>query len=420
MAWERKERREVLAAGAAHDVLVLEKELERELEREVVELAQELVRCRSVYDPERGTDERSAARLVEARMRSFGWSVEVTEVAPGRPNVIATLPVHAAGRTLAFEGHLDVVTAGDEARWSVSPFSGEIVGDRLYGRGAADMKAGVAAMIYGARALELAGPFPGTVKICALVDEEGTMAGAKHAAASGALDGVTGMIVCEPEGDEICPSSKGAIRLRLEVTGRMSHGAMPELGCSPLPVLAACVEHLRRAQARLQETHGTHPRLGDLYLTPTTLAAGSDRQMNVIPASGSLCIDVRTIPGVDHRALVDELASAFSEIARREGAQAALGVIDDRPPVDTPEDDPVVRCLVDAHELETGSRPTIGGVPGTTDGTIFTRDLQLPTVVYGPGDKWIAHQADEFVTVGEIVRYARTYARAARQFLTER
>ena len=58
-------------------------------------------------------------------------------------------------------------------------------------------------------------------------------------------------------------------------------------------------------------------------------------------------------------------------------------------------------------------------MPGTTDGTIFTRDLQLPTVVYGPGAKWIAHQADEYVTVGEIVRYARTYARAARQFLTE-
>ena len=389
-------------------------------EKEVVELAQELVRCRSVYDPERGTDERSAARLVEARMRSFGWSVEVTEIAPGRPNVIATLPVHATGKTLAFEGHLDVVTAGDEARWSVSPFSGEILGDRLYGRGSADMKAGLAAMIYGARALELAGPFPGTVKVCALVDEEGTMAGAKHAAASGALDTVTGMIVCEPEGDEICTSSKGAIRLRLRVTGRMAHGAMPALGRNPLPVLAACVEHLRLVQARLQKTHGSHPRLGDLYLTPTALAGGSDQQMNVIPASGSLYVDVRTFPGVDHRALVNELGSAFSEIARSEGTHATLEVIDDRPPVDTSEDDHVVRCLVYAHELETGSRPTIGGVPGTTDGTIFSRELHVPTVVYGPGDKWIAHQADEFVTVGEIIRYARTYARAARQFLTER
>ena len=402
----------MLDQGSAHDVVVPEKE--------VVELAQELVRCRSVYDPEGGTDERCAAGLVEDRMRSFGWSVEVTEVAPGRPNVIATLPVHSPGRTLAFEGHLDVVAAGDEAAWSVSPFSGELVGDRLYGRGAADMKGGVAAMIYGARALELAGPFPGRVKICALVDEEGAMAGAKHAATSGALDAVTGMIVCEPEGDEVCPSSKGAIRLRLDVTGAMAHGAMPERGRSPLPALASCVEHLRRVQARLQGAHGTHPRLGDVYLTPTALVAGSAQQMNVIPASGSLYVDVRTIPGVDHRSLVEELAGVLAEIARKQGTQAALEIIDDRPPVDTPEDDPVVRCLVDAHELETGSRPTIGGVPGTTDGTIFTRDLRIPTAVYGPGGKWIAHQVDEFVTVGEITRYARTYARAARQFLTER
>ncbi len=402
----------MLHQGTARDVVVPEKE--------VIELARELVRCRSAYDPERGTDERSAARLVEDRMRSFGWSVEVTEVAPGRSNVIATLPVHSPGRTLAFEGHLDVVTAGDETGWSVSPFSAQLVGDRLYGRGAADMKGGVAAMIYGARALELAGPFPGSVKVCALVDEEGMMAGAKHAAASGALDAVTGMIVCEPEGDEVCPSSKGAIRLRLEVTGAMAHGAMPKLGHSPLPTLASCVEHLRRIEARLQGAHGPHPQLGDLYLTPTALVAGSAQQMNVIPASGSLYVDVRTIPGVDHRSLVEELSSAFAEIARTEGTQAALEVVDDRPPVDTPEDDRVVRCVVDAHELETGSRPTIGGVPGTTDGTIFTRDLRIPTVVYGPGGKWIAHQVDEFVTVGEIVRYARTYARAARQFLTER
>ena len=402
----------MLAARTARDVVMPEKE--------VVELAQELVRCRSVYDPEGGTDEAPAARLVAERMRSFGWSVEVTEVAPGRPNVIATLPVHANGRTLAFEGHLDVVTAGDEASWSVSPFGGVIVGERLYGRGAADMKAGIAAMIYGARALELSGPFPGTVKVCALVDEEGMMTGAKHAAASGALDGVTGMIVCEPEGDEVCPSSKGAIRLRLEVTGRMAHGAMPELGRSPLPVLAACVDHLRRVQGRLQDTHGSHPHLGSVYLTPTALVAGSAHQMNVIPGAGSLSIDVRTIPGVDHASLVDELSSAFDEIARRNGTQAMLEVADDRPPVDTPVDDPVVQCLVDAHELETGSRPSIGGVPGTTDGTVFARDLRVPTAVYGPGRKWIAHQVDEFVEVGEITRYARTYARAARQFLTVR
>lgn len=388
-------------------------------EKELVEFAQELVRCRSVYDPDAGTDECAASRLVEARMRSFGWDVDVAEVAPGRPNVVATLPTHRPGATLAFEGHLDVVTAGNEADWSVGPFSGAIVDGRLYGRGSADMKAGVAAMIYGARALELSGAFAGAVKVCALVDEEGMMSGAKHAAASGALAGVKGVIVCEPEGDEVCPSSKGAIRLRLEVAGTMAHGAMPDLGTNPLPVLASCVEHLGALQARLQGVHGTHPHLGSLYLTPTVLLAGSGPQMNVIPATGCLYVDIRTIPGVDHRALVAELKDAFGSIAAGAGAEATLEVVDDRPPVDTPEDDPIVRCVVAAHEHETGARPLIGGVPGTTDGTIITRDLGIPTVVYGPGGKWIAHQADEFVEVDEIVRYARTYARAARLFLSE-
>jgi succinyl-diaminopimelate desuccinylase len=92
-------------------------------------------------------------------------------------------------------------------------------------------------------------------------------------------------------------------------------------------------------------------------------------------------------------------------------------VIDDRPPVDTPLSHPVVSCLAQAHEAVTGSPAVYGGVPGTTDGTILSRDAGLATVVYGPGGKWIAHQADEFVEVADVERCARVYIEAARRFL---
>jgi succinyl-diaminopimelate desuccinylase len=383
----------------------------------VVAFTAELVRVRTVNDP--GTsDETGAADLVVAKMREWGWSPEVVEVAPGRPNVICTVEGGGGpGPVLAFEGHLDVVTEGDERQWTVDPYGAEVRGGRMYGRGSADMKSGVAAMLYGTRALQLAGPFPGAVRIFALADEEGMMLGAKHAVASGAAAGVDGVICCEPEGDEVCPSSKGAVRLRVDLTGKMAHGAMPHEGRNPLPVLGRVLVALEALQGELQDRHGVHEHLGTVYITPTVVEAGAAVQMNTSPALASVWVDIRTVPGVDHDELIERIRTDFVALGTEADIASTVVVIDDRPPVDTPVSDPVVTCLVEAHERVTGVRPAYGGVPGTTDGTIFTRDGHLPTVVYGPGGKWIAHQADEFVAVEEIGRYARTYAEAARIFL---
>jgi succinyl-diaminopimelate desuccinylase len=375
-----------------------------------------LVRARSVAEP--GVGEAVAAALVAATMRDWGWTVEVDEVAPGRPNVTALVSgAGGPGPVLAFEGHLDVVSEGDRRSWTVDPYGAEIVDGRLYGRGSADMKSGVAAMLYGVRALQLSGAFPGAVRILALADEEGMMAGARRAVTAGLLADVAGVVVCEPEGDEVCPTSKGAVRLRVDLHGRMAHGAMPHQGANPVPVLGRLLVALERLQTELQVAHPAHEHLGAVYLTPTVLTAGDPGQMNTSPAQASVWVDLRTIPGVDHGAVVDRIRADAEGLAAAVGVTAAVHVIDDRPPVDTPVDDPVVTCLLDAHEAVVGTRAALGGVPGTTDGTIFTRDAGVPTVVYGPGGKWIAHQADEFVAVDDIGRYARVYAEAALRFV---
>jgi succinyl-diaminopimelate desuccinylase len=174
---------------------------------------------------------------------------------------------------------------------------------------------------------------------------------------------------------------------------------------------------LEALQAELQDRHGVHEHLGTVYITPTVVEAGAAVQMNTSPARASVWVDIRTVPGVDHDELIERMRTEFATLGTEADIASSVVVIDDRPPVDTPVSDPVVACLVAAHERITGVQPAYGGVPGTTDGTIFTRDGHLPTVVYGPGGKWIAHQADEFVAVEEIGRYARTYAEAARIFL---
>jgi len=387
-------------------------------EAAVVAFTAALVRERSVFDPGVSSEE-GAAKLVIDKMREWGWQPEIAEVAPGRPNVTVTVPLGGGpGPTLGFEGHLDVVTEGDASGWSVDPYGAEIVNGRLYGRGSADMKSGVAAMMFATRSLEMAGPLPGNVKLFVLSDEEGMMTGVKHVVATGGHVGVDGVICCEPEGDEVCPTSKGALRLRIELTGKMAHGAMPHQGRNPIPVLAQVIAALGRYEAELQEEFGVHEHLGAVYVTPTVLRAGEPVQMNTIKARAELWVDVRTVPGVDHDAFVARVRRDCGSFAEQSGIDAFVEIIDDRPPVDTPVTDPVVASLVTAHELVTGDIPDYGGVPGTTDGTILTVYGGVPTVVYGPGGKWIAHQADEWVAVEEIGRYARTYAEAARLFVT--
>ncbi|MEJ3654179.1 M20 family metallopeptidase [Actinomycetes bacterium KLBMP 9759] len=384
-------------------------------EQAVVELTRALVRLRTVNEP--GVGEVAAAELVAATMRGFGWSPEVTEVAPGRPNVVAVVDGSLPGPTLMFEGHTDVVTEGDLDRWTVDPYGAEIRDGKLYGRGSADMKSGVAAMVHATRALQLAGPFPGKVLVCALVDEEGMMLGAKHFAATAQAAEVDGAIICEPEEGEICISAKGAVRIRIDLLGAMAHGAMPRHGRNPVAAAGRLLAALVEEQASMQAEHGTHEHLGDFYITPTVAAAGSLSQINVIPARATVAIDIRTIPGVDHAVLVERVRELAVEAGRPDGVAAELTVVDDRPVVEIAQDHPLVVALAGAHEKVAGEPARFGGVPGATDGTILTRDAGIPTVVYGPGGKWIAHQADEFVEVDDIVRCTHVYAEAAYRFL---
>ena len=250
------------------------------------------------------------------------------------------------------------------------------------------------------------------------------MLGAKRFAADlnaggipGLIGGIDGVIVCEPEGGEVCPVAKGAIRLTVRFNGAMAHGAMPKMGRNPLPALGSLLIALPEVERGYQRTVGTHASLGDFSLTPTVLGGGTLDQINVIPASAVLALDIRTLPGIDHPGLITLITRLAQRIAAEHDLDVAVTVLDDRPPVDTPLDSPVVRSMLAGHLAATGAVAVLGGVPGTTDGTILTRDAGLPTVVYGPGGKWIAHQVDEFVAVEDILTCTRAYIAAARHFL---
>lgn len=375
----------------------------------LINFTRRLLRERSVNRPEEGCSELSAARVVADQMRHFGWDPLVEDAAPGRPNVIARLQGSAPGPTLILEGHVDVVTEGDPGAWTHPPFAAEIEAGRLYGRGAADMKAGVAAMLFAADALAR-GDFPGTVIVAALVDEEGMMIGVRDFVRRGHATGVDAALICEPEGGEVCVAQKGAIRLRVDAEGRMAHGAMPHHGDNPIPRLARFLDACGRVQDDLQRENGEDTYLGWDYVTPTFAEAGSAAQLNVIPGAARAGVDIRTTPATDHARLLERL--------RRElPPGVTLTVLDDRPATRTPDDHPLVDAVRQAHRRHHGELPRLGGVPGATDGTILFAEAGVPVVTYGPGGKWIAHQVDEYVELDELWAYSRVYLDAARRFL---
>ncbi|HEX5165787.1 MAG TPA: M20 family metallopeptidase [Thermomicrobiales bacterium] len=378
-----------------------------------------LVRIPSVFDPARPDgNERDAATLIGGLLDDWALAYRTREVAPNRPNIVVDIAGTRPGPLLIFEGHTDVVTAGDRAAWSIDPFAGEIRDGRLYGRGACDMKGGLAAMLFAAHAVEAAGrDFAGMIRLAILADEEGLMQGAKGFVADGELAGATAAIICEPEGDRVCIAQKGAIRIRVSLTGRMAHGAMPEEGANPIAALGLVISRCRDLERQIQSEHPPHPLLGTFYLTPTVALAGEREQGNVIPSSAELMLDIRTTPSNDHSSIIERvaavIAAAAGEIA---GVTQQIEIVDNRPATETDAKDPIVRAVIAAHEAETGATPSFGGVPGSTDGTIFWAASRLPLVTYGPGITTLPHQADEYVELDEVVRYARTYIAAAHRY----
>jgi succinyl-diaminopimelate desuccinylase len=366
--------------------------------------------------------ELAVARYVEGWLRGEGFEVEVQEVAPGRPNVLAMYGDKTAGPTLLLEGHTDVVTEGDPAQWTHAPFGAELVDGRIYGRGSADMKSGLAAAMIAAAALKRSHTrLAGRLVVGALVDEEGDMIGAKHLAQTALGRELTAAIICEPEQNELCLEQRGVVWARVTAHGRMAHGAMPEAGVNPITALGALLREVPRLERRLRRLCERSRYLRPPTVTPTIVQAPVQGvpQSNVIPSTARATLDVRLTPGPDAEAVGKEIDEAC-----RRAMDACPGARVEWQPVNgyrlatrVDRSEPLARAMARAVRAVTGKPARYGGVPGSTDGTILRMTLGIPIVTCGPGNRLIPHQADEYVEVTELVDAARIYIASAVRFL---
>ena len=391
-------------------------------EGELVELTRDLIRIPSVVRPgEPGATEAAVAAYVERWLRREGFEVEVHEVAPGRPNVLAWVG-EASGPSLLLEGHTDVVTEGNAAEWRYAPFGADLVDGRIYGRGSADMKSGLAAAMIAAAAIKRSGArLGGRLVVGALVDEEGDMIGAKHLCTTALGRALTAAIICEPEQNELCLEQRGVVWARVTARGRMAHGAMPEAGVNPISALGALLREVPALERRLRRLCRRSPHLRPPTVTPTVVQAPVQGvpQSNVIPSVAQATLDVRLTPGPDGDAVAKEI-----DVACQRAMDAVPGATVEWQPVNgfrlatrVERSEPLVRAMVRGVRQATGRAPRFGGVPGSTDGTILRMTLGIPIVTCGPGNRLIPHQVDEYVEVRELVDAAKIYVTSALNFL---
>lgn len=389
---------------------------------ELVQFTQELVRINSVFDPEQeGANEEAAAKRIAEFLITEGFEVHFEEVVPGRPNVIAYLRGNRPGKTILFEGHTDVVTAGDPDQWNYDPFGAEIVGDRIYGRGTCDTKGNVAAAIFAAKAVKDSGvEFSGNILLCIPCDEEGMMLGIKHFIDRGWADNVDAAVICEPEENHICIFQKGAMRAEIRVFGKQSHGAMPLTGINPNWRLARIICELEKLEQEEKDRLGCHEFLKWPSITPTiiTSPAKGEAQINVVPGEAYMTLDIRTVPGQDHNELKEKILAIYDRLKEKDpDFCATLNVIEERPWTSTPKDAEITSVVYRAVKEVTGKEPVWQGVPGATDGTFLHARKGIPVIVTGAGNTYIPHHADEYVDIPELIETAKIYALTAMYFL---
>lgn len=403
----------------------LEKKLLARVDREeLVRLTRDLVRIDSVIRPETGGTEREVVAFIAGWIRrELALEPLIDEVDPGRQNVIVTLDSGVPGPCLMLEGHTDVVSEGSRESWTHDPFGGEIVDGRMYGRGACDMKAGIAVALVTAKAFHTADVrWAGKIRLGLVCDEEGMMRGIKHFIQKGHADDVTACLVPEPEENNLCLSMKGAIRAVLRVHGKMAHGAMPLSGINPNTRLARIILAFERFEAEEKTRCGRDEFLGFPSVTFTVMQsppAGSPAQLNVMPGEARAFIDIRTTLAQDHESVREGLRKILRDLAVSDpDFRADIDFIEDRPVVGISKEEPIARMSAEAFYEITGREPVWNGVPGATDGTFLSALRHIPCLVNGPGPRHMPHQADEYVEIVQIEECARIYVLSAFRFLT--
>jgi acetylornithine deacetylase len=415
-------------------------------EADLVALAQALVRFDTTSvdlspgSEHRSNEEAACQAFVAEELGSSGFEIDQWEPAAadfaghpmmppwhhweGRPITVGTLVGAGGGRSLIVNGHIDVVNSGDPSLWSVPPFSGEIRDGRIIGRGALDMKGGIAAAMFAVRALRACGVELAGDLIFEVVTDEETCAMGTIAAIARGYRADAGLVP-EPSDMKLWVATRGILHGKIRLEGRSAHAEINQPpweeggGVNAIEKAADVIEALRELTREWTgRADQQHPLLGEPAIHPTLIRGGTF--VANIPESCELGINTTYLPG-------NADASGFGSAPRAEieAALARLGEDDawlrahppvvewatDYPPAEIDPGAPVID-VARAVASELGFQSRVEGLDSAYDGALLTAFADTPSPAWGPGDTALAHTTDESIGIDELALAARAYARA--------
>jgi acetylornithine deacetylase len=415
-----------------------------EREDELVELVGSLVGFDTVTftpgSPPR--DEAPLQRFIADRLTALGAEVAVTEpdVRPlwghamvpegftfeGRPQLVARFRGDGGGRTLLLNGHVDVVDVEPRDAWSSDPFAASVREGMVYGRGACDMKGGVAAMVFAAEALAGRGiRLEGDLVLNTVTEEESTGAGGLVTARTLTADAA---IVPEPSGLAVWVACRGSLLPRITVEGRAGHAGIaprhPDEGgaVNAIEKMAYLIDAIRRLREEWA-LRPRHPYLSAADAVPTIIGGGE--WLVSYPARCTLDVHLEYLPErADASGWGSGVMAEFADWIQRAAAAdpwlrdhppTIEWIVGEVPPAEVRADEPVVEALLGASR-DLGRPAVLGGLDNWHDGATLVVEAGIPSVCFGPGDIQLAHGVDECVPIADLVACAQGIAVAAMRF----
>lgn len=374
-----------------------------------IKILQDVIQIETVND-----NEVAVAEYFKNLLNEYGIDSKLVEYSPTRANLVAEIKGEKPGKVLIFNGHSDVVAAGDPKEWTHPPFAGVIEDGKLYGRGATDMKAGLTALALAMIEIKEQDLLKaGTIRFIITVGEEIGMYGSKQMTEEGYVDDADAIIVGEPKmgNGKIVTAHKGSVQYEIVSYGRSAHSSMPELGINSIQQI---VDFIPVANEKIAEaaSKGENEKLGRM-LNAFTVIDGGD-QINSIPAITKLKGNGRTVPEVDNEMFLDALNASIDEINNQIEGRLELNIMQNNPAVESDFDTDLIQSFRNVANVEI--EPV--GMTGATDASNFGRiEKDFDLAIYGPGVMEVAHQVDEYVEIDDYLNFIDLYQKVAQDYL---
>ncbi|MBW2439747.1 MAG: ArgE/DapE family deacylase [Desulfobacterales bacterium] len=375
----------------------------------LISLMQALIRINSVNPllSSEGVGEADICRYIGDYLKKLGLTVRYQEIQKNRVNVIGILKGTGRGPTLMLNGHTDTVSVEN---MTVDPFDARIKEGKLYGRGALDMKAGVAAQISAIQTLIESGiKLKGDVILALVADEEYASIGTEAVVNEYRADAA---IICEPTDLKIVIAHKGFAWIKIDIFGRAAHGSLPHRGIDAI-VKAGNLLTAIETYAQKDLTRKTHPLLGSPSIHASLIKGGTE--LSTYPDYCKVELERRNLPGEDRRMVTQEMQRLLREIHARDNQfKADVDVFFFRPAFEISPDQPIVQTVSTAFESTCNRVPTFGGIWAWLDSAILAQ-AGIPAVIFGPsGDG--QHAAVEYVDMESVVTTTKVLVQTITDF----